>query len=145
MPAPLDDALAWLGAQRPAMESLLAALVDVNSFTRNPDGVARVVDLLAPALERSGVAVERLPGSRFGPHLAFRGPARGAPVFLVGHTDTVFPPGTFEGFRREGELARGPGVFDMKGGIVVAAFALEAARRAGLLERVAVAGLFVSD
>lgn len=145
MPAPLDDALAWLDAQRPAMESLLEALVNASSFTKHPDGVARVVDLLAPALERSGVAVERIAGTDFGPHLAFRGPARGAPVFLVGHTDTVFPPGTFEGFRREGDLARGPGVFDMKGGLVVACFALEAAHRAGLLSRVPVAGLFVSD
>jgi glutamate carboxypeptidase len=145
MLAPLDDALAWLAAQRPAMESLLERLVNVNSFTKNAGGVARVVDLLAPALERSGLAVERIPGTRFGPQLAFRGPAPGAPVFLVGHTDTVFPPGTFEGFRREGDTGHGPGTFDMKGGIVVALFALEAAHRAGLLARVPVAGLLVSD
>ena len=47
-------------------------------------------------------------------------------VALVGHLDTVFPPGTFEGFRRDGDLARGPGVLDMKGGLVVVAFALQA-------------------
>jgi glutamate carboxypeptidase len=32
---------------------------------------------------------------------------------VVGHLDTVFPPGTFEGFTRDGALARGPGVLDM--------------------------------
>lgn len=145
MPAPIDDALAWLSAQRPAMEALLERLVATGSFTGDPAGVARVVDLLARELDRLGLAPERLPGQRFGPHLAFRGPAQGAPAFLVGHTDTVFPPGTFEGFRRDGDLARGPGAFDMKGGLVVALFALEAAQRAGLLARVPVAGLFVSD
>ena len=33
---------------------------------------------------------------------------------LIGHTDTVFPPGTFEGFRKDGDTGFGPGVFDMK-------------------------------
>jgi glutamate carboxypeptidase len=64
---------------------------------------------------------------------------------LVGHLDTVFPPGTFEGFQVEGDQARGPGVFDMKGGLVVMLLGLAAARRAGLLERVPLAGLLVSD
>ena len=141
----LDDALAWLAGQRPAAEAQLAALVETGSFTQDRAGVARVADLVAPALEAAGLAVERLPGERLGPHLAFRGPAAGAPVFLVGHLDTVFPPGTFEGFRVEGDEARGPGVFDMKGGVVVMLLGLAAARRAGLLERVPLAGLLVGD
>jgi glutamate carboxypeptidase len=45
----------------------------------------------------------------------------------------------------DGERAFGPGVFDMKGGLVVMAFGLAAARRAGLLARLPVAGLVVSD
>jgi glutamate carboxypeptidase len=44
----------------------------------------------------------------------------------VGHLDTVFPPGKFEGYRRDGTLRRGPGVLDMKGGLVVIAWALKA-------------------
>jgi glutamate carboxypeptidase len=66
---------------------------------------------------------------RFADHLVFRTrPAlsnKGS-IALVGHLDTVFPPGNFEGYRRDGPLARGPGVLDMKGGLVVAAFALKA-------------------
>ena len=69
----------------------------------------------------------------------------GDPIFLIGHTDTVFPPGAFEGFRREGDRGFGPGAFDMKGGIVVMLFGLHAARRAGLLERVPVKGTLVAD
>jgi glutamate carboxypeptidase len=44
----------------------------------------------------------------------------------MGHYDTVFPPGTFEGYRRDGDLSRGPGVLDMKGGLVTVLFALRA-------------------
>ncbi len=141
----VDEALAWLATRRPAAEALLRALVEAGSFTQDRAGVARVGDLVAPELEAAGLAVERLPGERLGPHLAFRGGAAGAPVFLVGHLDTVFPPGTFEGFRVEGDEGRGPGVFDMKGGVVVMLLGLAAARRAGLLERVPLAGLLVGD
>ena len=145
MPASVDDAIAWLAGQRRAMEDLLAALVERSSFTKDPAGVASVVELVERALAPSGLATERIASARFGPHLAFRGPAAGAPVFLVGHTDTVFPAETFHGFRREGDRGLGPGAFDMKGGIAVLAFGLAAAARAGLLARVPVAGMLVSD
>jgi glutamate carboxypeptidase len=141
----LDDALAWLATQRPAAEALLRRLVETSSFSQDRDGVGRVADLLAPELVAAGLAVERVPGEELGPHLAFRGPAAGAPVFLVGHLDTVFPAGTFEGFRVDGDTGRGPGCFDMKGGLVVMLLGLQAASRAGLLARVPLAGLLVGD
>ena len=141
-----QDALGWLEEERRAMEDLLAALVERSSYTRDPAGVAAVVELVEAELARAGLAPERIASARFGPHLAFRGAARGAPVFLVGHTDTVFPADhAFRGFRREGDRGFGPGVFDMKGGIAVLVFGLAAAARAGLLERVPVAGMLVSD
>jgi len=140
-----DDALSWLTAQRGAMEALLERLVAVNSFTENRAGVQAVANLVAGQLRTLGIAVELRPSARFGPHLLFTGPANGAPVFLLGHTDTVFAAGTFEGFRRDGSRAVGPGVFDMKGGIVVMLFGLVAAKRAGLLERVPVKGILVAD
>ncbi len=48
-------------------------------------------------------------------------------VALLGHTDTVFPDGTAaeRPFRREGDRCYGPGVADMKGGLVLAAMAVE--------------------
>jgi len=142
---PLEDALAWLGGERPAMEDLLRALVEASSSTADPAGVAAAVAALAPALDRAGVTTELVSSDLYGPHLAFRGPASGPPVFLVGHADTVFPRATFTGFRREGDRAFGPGAFDMKGGLVVMTFGLAAAHRAGILTRVPVAGLVVSD
>lgn len=144
-PAALDESLAWLAAQRGPMVELLGALVEASSPTADPAGVAAAVAALEPALAGAGLATESIPSRRFGPHLAFRGPAAGPPVLLVGHADTVFPREVFAGFRVEGDRAFGPGVFDMKGGLVVMAFGLAAARRAGLLARVPVAGLVVSD
>jgi glutamate carboxypeptidase len=143
--ADLDAALAWLAGQRPAMEALLERLVRQNSFTRNRQGVNAVVAALEAELARLGLARERIPGDGFGDHLYFETRAQGAPVFLVGHTDTVFPPGEFEGWAADGALARGPGVLDMKGGLVVGLFALTALSRAGLLGRLPLRGLFVAD
>jgi glutamate carboxypeptidase len=143
--AALDDALAWLARERAAMEELLRALVEASSATSDPPGVAAVLAALEPALAAAGLATERIPSARFGPHLSFRGPAAGPPILLVGHADTVFSRDAFEGFRREGDRAFGPGVFDMKGGLVVMAFGLAAAARAGLTARLPVAGLVVSD
>ncbi|RMH43847.1 MAG: M20 family peptidase [Deltaproteobacteria bacterium] len=66
-------------------------------------------------------------------------------VLLVGHHDTVFPPGTFEGWRVDGDLARGPGVLDMKGGIAVVYTALAALADAGALASLPVAFVSVAD
>ena len=141
----LEKAVSWLSAQRPAMEAMLRRLVDQNSFTRNPAGVNAVASMVEGELRWSGVAVDRIRGGAFGDLLSFAGPAPGPFTFLIGHCDTVFPPGTFEGYRVEGERALGPGVLDMKGGLVVGIFALRALREAGLLDRVAVRGIFVAD
>ena len=69
-----------------------------------------------------------IPGGTFADHLVFRSGAQESTdaIALIGHLDTVFPPGKFEGYRRDGKLCRGPGVLDMKGGLVVIAFALQA-------------------
>jgi glutamate carboxypeptidase len=119
-----------------------------NSFTANRDGANAVVGALEAELARLGLAVERIRSERFGDHLAFATGAEGAPAFLVGHTDTVFPPGAYpdaDAWRVDGDVARGPGCLDMKGGLVIAVFGLAALREAGVLQRIAVRGMFVSD
>jgi glutamate carboxypeptidase len=66
-------------------------------------------------------------------------------VLLVGHHDTVFPKASFAGFREDGALLRGPGVLDMKGGLVVIAYALAALHEVGMLSRVPVRVVSVAD
>lgn len=124
----MADAASWLQQQLPAMEAALAALVDLNSFSGNREGGQRVARLLEDIFSMPGLTAERVPSERFADHLVFRseGRANAAPVALLGHFDTVFPPGSFEGYRVDGNLRRGPGVLDMKGGLVVIAWALKA-------------------
>ena len=123
-----EQAAAWLGSRLEQMEGALRALVEVNSFTDNTEGGRRVGALLRELLALPGLACEVVPSTRYADHLVFRSEGRkgSAPVALVGHLDTVFPPGKFEGYRVDGSLRRGPGVLDMKGGLVVIAYALRA-------------------
>ncbi len=129
-----EDAARWLDDKRAAMEETLAPLVEINSFTENVRGGNEVGAILRRLFTDVGLDVRATPSQSFADHLVFStGANRGAPVALVGHLDTVFPPGTFEGYARDGELARGPGVLDMKGGLTVILFALRAlASTAGL-------------
>ena len=139
-----------LQAREGAMLALIEELVLINSHTANPAGVAQVGSILRRELESiPGVEVRELPSSRFGPHLfarteAARESAEGA-VAIVGHHDTVFPPGSFEGFRLAEGIARGPGVLDMKGGLVVAIEALRALAELGQLSKIPVRFGIVSD
>ena len=130
-----DDAAKWLGEQGKAMETAVAELVGINSFTENTDGGRAVGRMLEEVFTVDTLAKQRIASTKFADHLVFRteGQVKTAPVALVGHLDTVFPPGTFEGFSRDGDLARGPGVLDMKGGLVVVAWALKALARIGAL------------
>jgi glutamate carboxypeptidase len=143
----LDDALRWLREQTPRMEADLATLVEINSFTDNREGGMATGDALAELFTMPGLSGRRLPSQsgRFADHRVFSTSAPGAPIGLVGHLDTVFPPGTFEGFRRDGDLRRGPGVLDMKGGLVVVAYALKALSREGLLEELPLRVIIVAD
>jgi glutamate carboxypeptidase len=124
-----EQATAWLSDKQRAMQDALAPLVDVNSYTENPQGGRQVGTMLRDLFAMEGVETIVRPSERFADHLVFRTRTnlsnRGA-IALVGHLDTVFPPGSFEGYRGDGPLARGPGVLDMKGGLVVVAFALKA-------------------
>lgn len=133
----MSDAAKWLEGRLPELEEALAALVNINSFTDNVEGGNRVGELLREAFAIEGLEAAAVPSQRYASHRVFRskGRADGKVVGLIGHLDTVFPPGVFEGYRVDGELRRGPGVLDMKGGLVVVAWALKALAANGGLAR----------
>ncbi|HMJ50977.1 MAG TPA: M20 family metallopeptidase [Polyangiaceae bacterium] len=141
----IEGAVSWVRSKADEMESALASLVEINSFTSNVEGGNRVGALLRALFERDALRCEVQKSAAFADHLVFRTAAPGQPIALVGHLDTVFPPGTFQGYRREGNLARGPGVLDMKGGLLVAGFALLALDQAGLLAELAIRFVIVGD
>lgn len=123
--------LEWLEGRREEMVRYLEELTRAESPTTEPETQARVFDLLAGALEEVGYHVRHLPGKRTGGQLYARPGTRerGRPVQLIlGHVDTVWPEGTLERMpvTLEDGRMRGPGVFDMKGGLAQMVFAIRA-------------------
>ncbi len=144
------DALARaIAGRQAAMLGRIEQLVRQSSHTADKAGGDAVVDQLVTSAGELGLVQQRLSSTKFADHLvlstaAASSSAQGA-VLLVGHHDTVFPKGTFEGFSLEGGIARGPGVLDMKGGIVVMLEALRALREVGLLDQAKVRVILVGD
>jgi glutamate carboxypeptidase len=141
---------AALAGREAAMTSAIERLVNVNSFTDNVAGGNLVGAMLTEMLmDLPGVSVRGVLSERHATHLVastrLAEETSAGCVAIVGHLDTVFPPGTFEGFRIEDGIARGPGVLDMKGGLVVAIEALRALAQVGLIENVPVRFVIVSE
>jgi glutamate carboxypeptidase len=113
--------------RRPEMLEMIAQLVQVESPTEDQAAVNRCVALLEEWIRAAGGKSKRRRQKTAGDLLIGRfGPARGAPVMLLGHLDTVWPLGTLKKmpFRLRGGRAWGPGVLDMKAGVVMALTAL---------------------
>jgi glutamate carboxypeptidase len=149
MAAGLDAALAAAKARETEALVELRRWVEINSYTRNVDGVNQVADRLAASFERLGMMLTRHAGNGVGDHLVWHTAAweraPGDRVLLIGHHDTVFPPGAFEGWRRDGDRITGPGVLDMKGGLAVIWVALSALADTGQLASLPVAVITVGD
>ncbi|PKU25694.1 peptidase M20 [Telmatospirillum siberiense] len=123
----------WLSARAGEMEDFLRRLVEIDSNSHDKVGVDAVGAALAAMLEADGITVQRIGNDTYGDVLRAEIPGQGAPVLLLGHRDTVFPKGTVSGrgYSRDGDIAYGPGVADMKGGLVVSAFVMRALKAAG--------------
>jgi glutamate carboxypeptidase len=139
-----DKATQWLASQRDPMESLLRDLVEVSSWTYDKAGTDQASQVLRAATPLRCAPVK---GQKFGDQNVFHGarPASQGGIVLVGHIDTVFPKEKFSGYKSDGKIARGPGVFDMKGGLVVINFALKALQHVGALDRLALSYVVVTD
>jgi glutamate carboxypeptidase len=128
--------LEYLQVQRPRMVELLHRLVSAESPTDDPAAVGQVLALLAAELQGAGMRVRRLPGRRSGGMLYARARAwqpKLSEQLLVGHCDTVWPVGTLQRMpvSVEGDILRGPGALDMKGGLVQLVYALRALQELG--------------
>ena len=118
----------------PAYLDDLRDLVGVDSGSNSPAGVNAVVDRLEERFRAWGWTSERRASAPYGDLLVSRIDGGAGPrVLLIGHTDTVFDDGTASErpFRIDGDRAYGPGVNDMKGGLLVALHAVEVLRSTG--------------
>src|SRR3954463_2162383 len=108
-----------------AMMKEIGAWVAVESPTTAPDAVNRMTDLVEQSYGGTEAHIERIPGvNGFGDHLIARSPwgkaNRG--ILVLSHLDTVHPLGFIERlpFKIEGDVAFGPGIYDMKAGAYMA-------------------------
>jgi glutamate carboxypeptidase len=137
-----NELLGYLREHSRSMVDLLRRLSLVESPSAEPASQGPVLDILSEALADLGYLVRRIRGRESGGHLYARPQKqrgrereRSGPVqLLLGHCDTVWPLGTLEEMPVEvGDgLVRGPGVYDMKGGLTQMVSALRALRALGL-------------
>jgi len=118
----------------------LEELVNIDSGSFTPEGVNRVADRCEARFRAHGWSVERIfhrPAEgepQLGDLLIGRLEGSGGPrVLMIGHMDTVFDPGTAaeRPFRIADGRATGPGVSDMKGGLLLGFVAVEVLQEAG--------------
>lgn len=127
-----DAVLHWLTARQPDMVAQVRDLVVRESPTHEKAACDALCDYLADQFRAVGGKVKVRRQKTAGNHLQvdFAGPKGQKPVLLLGHYDTVYDLGTLKTmpWREQGGKLRGPGVFDMKSGIVQMMFALRALR-----------------
>ena len=126
-------------------------IVEIESPSRHAAGVNRVLETIARSFEGTGAASEReLSAESLGGILLVRcDPTRNEPGILVlSHMDTVHPVGTLASkltYRREGDRVYGPGIYDMKGGLMLAVEAFRRIAQASRRTKLPITFLFTPD
>ena len=145
MSEPMID---WLNAQQQNMLSLLADLVNIDSNSFDKVGVDKVADRLQAFFDNHGIPHETIPLKDHGDALraVVSGGDGNRPILLCGHRDTVFAAGEVKKrpFSTRDGKAFGPGVADMKPGLVINSFILAAFHKFGGHPNPLV-GLFTGD
>src|SRR5437764_530112 len=119
-------------ARQHELLALTCALVETESPSGDMDGSGAVASVIAAAAGTIGAvnSIERITSEGFGEHVRIRawGGNAGAPVIILGHTDTVHPRGSIKErpWRAEDNRIYGPGIFDMKANCALALEALRA-------------------
>jgi glutamate carboxypeptidase len=143
--------LDWMRRRTAEMVDALERLAGAESPSLDPASQREPFELLADPLRELGFAVERIPGRAVGDHLLAReggaAPEDEGHQLLLGHMDTVWPRGTLASMpiREEEGRLHGPGVYDMKAGLVQMVFAIRAVRELGLAPSAPVVALVNSD
>lgn len=133
-----------------AMLDEIRQWVEIESPTTDAPAVNRMVDHVEAAYRKTGARVERIPGrDGYGDHLIARstwGRANRG-ILVLSHLDTVHPIGFIERlpFKVEGDVAYGPGIYDMKAGAFLAFHAFREMDRLACGGALPITHLYVSD
>jgi glutamate carboxypeptidase len=131
-----NEVTSWLASQREAMLALLEEVVNIDSGSYDKPGVDAVGERFKRFFAEHDIPVSTVPDETFGEAIKAEVAGPGGanrPIVLMGHRDTVFPKGEAgrRPFRIENGRAYGPGVCDMKAGLVMNAFVLAAYKKFG--------------
>jgi glutamate carboxypeptidase len=115
-------------------KQFLETLVETESPSRDKDAVDRIGAIVAEEARKLGAQVEVIPNKEMGTHILSKWGSGSDGILLLCHMDTVFPLGTLSKmpYREEDGKIFGPGVLDMKAGIVISLAAIEEARKNGM-------------
>lgn len=113
---------------------LTAPLETLKNYVNQPSGsfdaedVAAVARMMAEDFASLGFSVKTIPGHRFGPVLDCSIGTGSQQLMLMGHMDTVFPRSVYVPYHDNGDgTAKGSGIIDMKGGVMILLYALQEA------------------
>lgn len=133
--------------QLPEMLDMLKQLVELESPSQDAELVNKLIDFIAAKAHACGGKAEVFSQSQRGNHLRVEWGQGQEQLLLLCHIDTVYKRGEIKQrpFKVEGDKVSGPGVYDMKGGVVQALYALQALTSSGWPLRCRVVALFTSD
>lgn len=135
--------VSYIDANEQAANGMLERLVNINSGTHNLEGVRAVAEIMQAQLSDLGFKVQWIPmeqvkraGVLVAEHPCPEPGKCGKRMLLIGHMDTVFEKTSpFQTYSVQGNIGTGPGVNDMKGGLIDMLFALKAMQAAGVLKQ----------
>lgn len=126
---------------------LLRVLVEAESPTSDVSLCKALANRIVEWARGEGAEVKTVSGGHRGPHVVAKWPGIGVRNLVIMHYDTVWPAGTIKDwpFEKDGDIVRGPGVLDMKGGVAGFMLAVERIRALGLAFNGPTTALFTSD
>lgn len=141
--------VSWIDAQQDDAIALLEKTVNIGSGTMNHPGVRAVGAVMAAELDELGLETRWIDMpqemNRAG-HLFADKKGQGKRFLLIGHLDTVFEADDdFQAFSRDGNIATGPGIADMKDGNAVIVYALKALQHIGALDGIPITVAYTGD
>jgi glutamate carboxypeptidase len=145
--------VAYIDGHTQDSNALLEQLVDINSGTHNLEGVRAVGKIMMAQLSALGFQVRWIPmdevqraGVLVAEHPCSQPGQCGKRMLLIGHMDTVFEKNSpFQEYTVDGTIGTGPGVNDMKGGLVDILFAMRAMQSAGVLQQTEITAVLSGD